>query len=205
MGTPFPQEVTAGGQIVVPSVHSPNFITGVSGWSVNLDGSAEFNNLTIRGTFTGTDFLINSSGAFFYSGTPAAGNLATSITSSSGTDAFGNNYLAGTTTYANGSGIATSLSVGFIAFYSGSLSGGWTLESSVAGDSSGNLQLNAGGQLQLIGVGSVAITGSTTINGSANTGNGSNGGVTSGPSGTVNSFPAAGPNHTHAEAHTHPL
>ena len=44
-----------------------------------------------------------------------------------------------------------------------------------------------------------------TINGSSSTGSGSNGGVTSGPSGTVNAFPAAGPNHTHAEFHTHPI
>lgn len=99
-GQSFSQDVIAGTQLVTPSIHSPNFITGVSGWTINLDGSAEFNNLTIRGTFTGTDFIINSSGAFFYSGTPANGNLIASITSANGTDGFGNSYIAGITSYA---------------------------------------------------------------------------------------------------------
>jgi len=54
------------------------------------------------GTFTGsvfegTDFIINSSGAFFYSSTPASGNLITSITAAAGTDGFGNAYPAGLT------------------------------------------------------------------------------------------------------------
>lgn len=53
--------------------------------------------------------------------------------------------------------------------------------------------------------GNLNVTGTLTVNGSTSTGSGSNGGVTSGPSGTVSAFPAAGPNHTHAEAHTHPL
>lgn len=154
-------------------------------------------------TFTGTDYIINSSGEFFYSGTPAAGNLVTSVTNSAGTDAFGNNYLAGSASYA--STFATALSAGEVVFYSGSLSGGWTALSSVTGDVAGNVQVNASGQLQLVGSAGVAVTGSFTVNGSGSTGNGSNGGVTSGPSGTVSSFPAAGPNHTHAETHTHPL
>jgi hypothetical protein len=50
-------------------------------------------------TFSGTDFIINSAGAFFYSGTPAAGNLFNAIASAAGTDAFGNAYLAGDWSY----------------------------------------------------------------------------------------------------------
>lgn len=180
-----------------PAIQSPNFVTTVSGWTINEDGSAEFNNLSIRGTFNGTDFVINSAGAFFYSPSEGAGNLVESSAPAAGTDQFGNNYLAGNASYA--ATFATAVAAGFVAFYSGSLAGGWTLQSSVAGDVAGNLQVNATGQLQLIG------TGGVTIQGSANTGQGSNGGVTSGPSGTVNAFPAAGPNHTHAEIHTHPL
>lgn len=94
-GQSFPQDVVAGTQLVVPSIHSPNYITEVSGWTINLDGSAEFNNLTIRGTFSGTDFIINSSGAFFYSPSEGAGNLIVSIASSAGTDSFGNSYPKG--------------------------------------------------------------------------------------------------------------
>lgn len=85
------------------AIESPNFVTGVSGWEINQDGSAEFNNLTIRGTFDGTDFVINSSGAFFYSGTPALGNLIISIASSSGTDSFGNTFPEGISVGAVGS------------------------------------------------------------------------------------------------------
>jgi hypothetical protein len=95
--------IGGGGGLVYPSIHSPNFITGVSGWTINKDGSAQFNNLTIRGVFEGTDFIINSAGAFFYSGTPAAGNLVTSITSAAGSDQFGNSYEAGVQIHSTGS------------------------------------------------------------------------------------------------------
>lgn len=160
-------------------------------------------------TFSGTDYVINSSGEFFYSGTPAAGNLVSSITNSAGADSFGNNYLAGSSTYDNGSGIATSLAAGFVAFYSGSLAGGWTALSSVAGDVAGNLQVNAGGQLQLIGSGGITLNGSSSTGGPNPTQSGL---VTTGPSATTSSFPAAAAGHTHTlnfflptANHTHTL
>lgn len=78
------------GSLAIPSVFSPNFITGVSGWTIKQDGSAEFNNLSIRGTFFGLNFILNSSGLFFYSGTPANGNLLMYWSLVSGTDSFGN-------------------------------------------------------------------------------------------------------------------
>lgn len=87
------------GILVLPSIRSSNFVTTVSGYSVNNDGSAEFNNLTIRGTFIGADFIINASGAFFYNGTPATGNLVASITTAAGTDSFGNAYKKHITVY----------------------------------------------------------------------------------------------------------
>lgn len=74
---------------------SDNFVAGSSGWAIYKNGNAEFNNLTIRGTFNGTDFIINTSGAFFYSGVPALGNLIISIASVAGTDAHGNTYPQG--------------------------------------------------------------------------------------------------------------
>jgi hypothetical protein len=46
-------------------------------------------------TFEGTDFILNSQGFFFYTGTPATGNLFASVTSSNGTDTFGNAYIQG--------------------------------------------------------------------------------------------------------------
>src|SRR5258708_6366427 len=104
-----------------PAIRSPNFLTGSAGWTINADGSAEFNNLSIRGTFNGTNFIINSTGAFFYSGTPALGNLVVSITgqSSSGTDSFGNIYGLSLCTYAQGvDNIITELNSGHIFFSS---------------------------------------------------------------------------------------
>lgn len=86
------------------AIQSPNYVAGSTGWTINQDGSVEFNNGTFRGTvtagtFQGTNFVISQSGEFFYSGTPAAGNLIASISNNPGTDGFGNAYPAGYTTY----------------------------------------------------------------------------------------------------------
>lgn len=95
-GAAYFRGLTAGlGSLVLQSIFSPNFQHLVAGWSINKDGSAEFNNLTIRGTFFGVDFIINSSGIFLYNGTPALGNLVGSWAIASGSDSFGNAYRAG--------------------------------------------------------------------------------------------------------------
>lgn len=36
------------GELIRQSIQSPDYVTGVSGWTINRDGSAEFNNVTIR-------------------------------------------------------------------------------------------------------------------------------------------------------------
>jgi hypothetical protein len=101
----FQNPITGGqGALIRPAIKSPNFTEGVSGWSIDRNGNAEFNNGTFRGTvtastFEGTDYMINSAGAFFYSGPPAAGNLIASIAPTAGTDAFGNAYQAGLSSY----------------------------------------------------------------------------------------------------------
>lgn len=99
--------IGGGGGLVYPSIHSPNYVPGVSGWSINKDGSAEFDDLVIRGTFEGTDWEITSAGLFFYSGTPATGNLVGSwAQSAGGDDGHGNPYPAGLqVTDGNGNGI----------------------------------------------------------------------------------------------------
>jgi hypothetical protein len=91
----FENPVVGGTALRIPAIQSPNYVSGSSGWIIKIDGSAEFNNLTVRGEFMGTDFVINQSGIFLYSGTPAAGNLVGSWASVSGTDDFGNAFLAG--------------------------------------------------------------------------------------------------------------
>lgn len=86
----FSNPITGGqGALIRPAVKSPNFVTGVSGWTIRRDGSAEFNNVVIRNS-------IQAGGAILlYNGTPAAGNLAISLAQSAGVDSFGNSYPAG--------------------------------------------------------------------------------------------------------------
>lgn len=63
----FENDIIGGDATLIrPAVKSPNYVPGNAGWSINKDGSAQFNNLSIRGTFNGTDFIIDSAGIFFY-------------------------------------------------------------------------------------------------------------------------------------------
>lgn len=93
--------VVGGTVLQIAAIQSPNFsIPGASGWSIEQDGDAFFFNITAEGTITastfiGTDFVINSAGAFFYNGTPALGNLWCSIAPVAGSDSFGNAYANG--------------------------------------------------------------------------------------------------------------
>jgi hypothetical protein len=92
----------------VPAIQSPNFVSGVSGWAIYANGTAEFNSVDINpgGTFMGADYVINEKGSFYYSATPALGNLVLSITPpgvGSVTDAFGNKAPTGFVTYLNSS------------------------------------------------------------------------------------------------------
>lgn len=84
--------IGGGGSLVYPAIHSPGFQAGITGWTINKDGSAEFDNLTIRGTFNGNDFIINAQGFFIYSGPPANGNLLLAMANAPGIDDFGNAY-----------------------------------------------------------------------------------------------------------------
>jgi hypothetical protein len=47
----FSNPITGGqGALVRPAIKSPDFLTAVRGWTINKDGSAEFNNVVVRGT-----------------------------------------------------------------------------------------------------------------------------------------------------------
>ncbi|MEU9048369.1 hypothetical protein AB0D63_43275 [Kitasatospora sp. NPDC048343] len=89
----FKNSILAGTSLVREAVQSPNYTAGSTGWTINQDGSAEFNNITIRGG--------SSVGgvSLWYNGTPANGNLIFSISSAPGTDPFGNHYAAGAVSY----------------------------------------------------------------------------------------------------------
>jgi hypothetical protein len=101
----------AGGSTLLrPAIQSPNYVPGLSGWTIQRTGSAEFNNITIRNGET------VSSTALYYSGTPAAGNLVASIASTDGMDEYGNPYGEGTCVYNPGSAIFAQLSSGILRF-----------------------------------------------------------------------------------------
>lgn len=151
------------GSLAIPSVQSPNFITEVSGWQISKDGSAEFNNLVIRGVFMGTDFEINSNGAFFYSSSPPAiGNLIASITTVNGTDTPGNATLAGVASYTDSGGIfyATALQSGQINFFTATAATGpWTTFGDIGSDGSTppNLLIAAAGAAAIVTTSEVQI------------------------------------------------
>jgi hypothetical protein len=88
------------GQLVIPSIRSPNFLAGVSGWQIAKDGSAEFNNVVIRG---GT---VISGLALYYDPVPGLGNLDASIAATAGTDPYGNAYVAGVASYGFGTAVS---------------------------------------------------------------------------------------------------
>lgn len=103
--------IGGGGALVYPSVHSPNFnianpaASPPMSWALLKSGLAYlFGVVLAGGTITGPDYIINTAGEFFYSGTPAAGNLVASRAATSGTDAFGNFYFPGDAVYVFSSG-----------------------------------------------------------------------------------------------------
>lgn len=78
-GFAYFQGLTEGqGTLVIPNIRSQNYVPGVSGWAIFSDGTAEFNDVTIRGatlsaTLTaGNTVVINQDGIFIYDG-PARG------------------------------------------------------------------------------------------------------------------------------------
>jgi hypothetical protein len=98
----FSNAVVGGAQkLIRAAIQSPNFLTGISGWIIRKNGTAEFSSGIFRGTitassFAGTDFILNQNGLFIYTGTPAAGNLFVSIAPLAGAnDGFTNAYKAG--------------------------------------------------------------------------------------------------------------
>ena len=128
----FAHDVAGGsGNLIAVSVQSPNFRTGVQGWQIRRDGSAEFDDVTIRGgvTVDGTTLA--------YSGTPAAGNLVYSQSPAGGTDPHGNVYLAGAVTYLPGSPVfAQRLDGSFIEYLSAATEAGpWTVDALITGNS----------------------------------------------------------------------
>jgi hypothetical protein len=89
-----------------------------------------------------------------YSPAAGAGNLLFSITNSTvpTTDQFGNHIVPLTGWYDNAGGFFTQIGAGFITFGTGSLASGWTANTSIQNDASGNLNLNANASIFANGV-----------------------------------------------------
>lgn len=103
MAAVFGNPVMAGNNLARTQMQSPNYVLNVTGWAIRKDGTAQFTGVVlVGGSFTGSNFVINSSGEFFYDGAPAAGNLIISNAPAAGTDAKGNAYLIGITSYNHG-------------------------------------------------------------------------------------------------------
>jgi hypothetical protein len=49
---PFGNPILSGLQLIRQAIQSAGFVAGLTGWSINRDGTAEFNSTTIRGSLT---------------------------------------------------------------------------------------------------------------------------------------------------------
>lgn len=56
----FSNPVVGGTTLIREAIESPNYVVGTSGWSINRDGSAEFNDVDIRGSLTVTGIIESS-------------------------------------------------------------------------------------------------------------------------------------------------
>jgi hypothetical protein len=96
MALKFGNPIVAGTILVIPAIQAPGYLPGSAGWIIKQDGSAEFNNLTLRGSYIGTDYTFDTDGAFWFD--PVTGHLIAGISAGSGT-AFGEPYVAGIGAY----------------------------------------------------------------------------------------------------------
>lgn len=117
----FRNAIVAGATLIREAIQSQNFAAGSAGWQINQDGSAEFNNVVIRG---GT---VVSGLALYYNGTPAAGNLIMSIAAAAGTDSFGNAYVKGLGLYGAQGQLTAKDAAGNVAKIAGNIGGGGLL------------------------------------------------------------------------------
>lgn len=87
--------IGGGGNLVRPSVQSPNFdLAAKTGWAILRDGSAYFFNVTASGVVTANSVVVagGGDGVFIYDGAAGPDNLVVSLASAPGTDLFGNAY-----------------------------------------------------------------------------------------------------------------
>lgn len=59
----FQDELAGGVVLIRPALQSPDYVTGVSGWAIKIDGSAEFSNIVIRGGGTADPIVVGNPGS----------------------------------------------------------------------------------------------------------------------------------------------
>ena len=85
--------IGGGGALIRDSIQSPDYVAGTTGWAIKRDGSAEFNDVAIRGSLNtgaaGVDhiFIPNNSAEVDF--VLATGSTAKAITSTGGTGVAG--------------------------------------------------------------------------------------------------------------------
>jgi hypothetical protein len=122
MALTFTNPIVGGTTLLRPAVRSPGYVQGVSGWTINQDGTAEFNDVTIRG-----GEIIGGTSLLYSSFPPALGNLIGSDSAGGGTDSVGNVYLPGIVAYSAGGTQATTVYGSGIGFWTATGPGGpWT-------------------------------------------------------------------------------
>ena len=121
--------IGGGGDLVRKSIKSPNYVPGVSGWAINQDGSAEFQNVIIPG---GGSVSISAltSGSLSADADLAGGSVRSA--------AAGTRIVldaAGLRLYSGGSNTVNLDASSGDAFFSGSVSGSSITGSSISGAS----------------------------------------------------------------------
>jgi hypothetical protein len=127
-------DLLSAGTIVAGLIAAGTVVAGI------IDGTT-VNAATFTGsTFQGSDFDLTTSGEFYYTGSPASGNLSVSIVpgSTTVTDAYGNVALAGVTVYLQSSGKQLAINIsepygsgGLAVYLASSQAGPWTISSAL--------------------------------------------------------------------------
>jgi len=177
-------KLTAGSLSVSAYIESSNFLSGSTGWYIDGNGNAEFNNVTVRGTIyasAGTigDCLINSTGiqSLDYDGTNGW-RLARSGTVSAfigGNAVFKGQLQAASGTFTGTLSAATGTFTGSLSAATGTFAGSL---SAATGTFSGTLTASAINAVNTINVAGAAITGISAATGS-------NGSIVGGGSATI--------------------
>lgn len=160
----FTNSIVAGTKLVRQSIQSPNFVTGVSGWSINKDGSAEFLDLEIRGEFStgpnGTPHIIISDSPLPpFSGVPRIALYSNDPQEIA--PAFVANFINAAVSWfeidTSNDGFGINQLIG-IPPQSATNSGGWLFATTASGTDIGHVELDVDMQLRIMNANNINTT-----------------------------------------------